>query len=461
MRESDRISLRSGAPHAWAAYCDAAVAALKRRFAEAGELPPAAVARIVAGVLPRRHRAWLLSRLRRLGWLDARSVVPCDALDFPQCPFEFRGALRELARLAVFGLPGQGVPYREKHRQDVYQQLCAQILSGAVDTASLQSVAARALSHPDVSADPVLASMVRSFIAQREAALRAARSTPADQQRQKEEESKLRAAFQPAAGQYPTREELVAQLARLQRDFDAHLAQFDEHRARDVLNRMLLLRQRFPVHVAITEVQRCEEQLDRLLRRAGMYRRQLADLAGYAARAARAGDEKTAQWVTRRLEAVHRLLPNLLPTPDLERLRANITRLAAVRETQEVAEVFRARQQAVAAKIRDLAGVVHRFHELAARLPPQDEAYQRAEANYRQAVAEIRTLDTDWLSGLVIELETLLDDLDDSTGQAHSQLDAFIANVRTALNRLCLEIRAHRAGKTNPPTSEDTRPATK
>ena len=105
-----------------------------------------------------------------------------------------------------------GISYRDKHRQDIYQQLCSQIMSGAVDDVSLRAVAARAPSHPDVNSDPVLGSMVRSFIAEREAALRAS-ITPAEQQKLKEERSKVREAFEPdGAPRFPDPRGAAAEL---------------------------------------------------------------------------------------------------------------------------------------------------------------------------------------------------------------------------------------------------------
>ncbi len=62
-----------------------------------------------------------------------------------------------------------------KHRDAVYQTLCAQIVREATDLQSLAASAARALGHPDVSSDPMLGAVLRGFIAEREAYLRQAR----------------------------------------------------------------------------------------------------------------------------------------------------------------------------------------------------------------------------------------------------------------------------------------------
>lgn len=448
----------------WGCFHARAAANLRRRYAATPELTPRMVAETVAAALPRSLSDGLLRRLTQLGWLSADATIRFDVLDGPRCPREFRGNRRALVRLAVFGLPGQGVPYREKHRQDVYQQLCSEIMSAAVDEASLQSTATRAMNHPDVLSDSVLAAMLRAFIAEREVALRAA-VTPAEKEALKAQRSKLQQAFDaPAWREFPTREELQLSFARLQREFDGYLAQFEEGRARQVLDRMRELRHRYPVHVPAADLQRCEEQYDQLLKRAGQYRRQIPELAARAAAAAREGDEQTASWVTRRLLAIHTLLPNLLPAAELEKLQAQIAQSSKAREDQELQREFIERQREVALKIKNLAGIIHRFHELAGKLAPAHEAYRRAELNYRQAVAEIRGMDTEWLSGLVLHLETLMEDLDDPTGKVQNQLDQFINNVRTALNRLCLEIRARQAKRPAsgtppaPPASQEPPP---
>ncbi len=428
-------------------YTRVARGALLCRTTPGVELTPRATARAVADALPHSLGCWLLDRLDRLGWLDPRARIPFDILDGSSCPPEFRGGRRELVRLAVFGLPGQGLASRDRHRQDVYQQLCAQIMSSAVDPASLVSVARRAMNHPDVVSDSVLSSMVRSFIAQREAVLRS-QQTPEERHAEGQERSKLRRAFDvPQRCDYPAIEETQALFARLQGEFDSRLALFEEVQAELLLDKMRALRSRFPAHIPAADLQACEEQIDALLKRSGVYRRQIKELAKQGSEAAHGGDQKLACWIMRRLQAIHALLPNLLSDEQLEELNAQITHGGEAHETEEASQELIERQNEVASKIKSLASVVHRFHEVAAQLPPEHNAYRRAEVNYRAAIEEIRGLDTDWLSGLVVHLETLLEELDDPDGTMHSNLDRFIASVRTTLNRLCLEIRSWHKGQ--------------
>jgi len=435
-------------------------AALTARLAGGLTLSPNELARTVADALPPAVGRWLLARLEAHGWLRPRAVIPFDVLDGPNCPPEFRGRLREVVRLAVFGPPGQGLPWRDKHRMDVYQQLCAEILREAVDTYSLQAVSQRALNHPDVCADALLGSMMRSFVAERQAALHDARITPAEEHDETVHASKLTRGFMSRnLSDFPTRDEVLDNFSRLHREYDGYLSQFEESRAQRVLVKMRDLRQRFPVHVPAAELQRCEEQYDGLLKRAGMYRRQIEDLAARGGLAALHGDGKTANWVIRRLEAVHAMLPVLLTSARLDALRTDIERSGQQHETNEAALTIRRRKQEVVTKIKELAGAIRHYHETVSRLPGEHNAVRRAELNYRHALDELRGMNTEWLTGLVLELETLLEDLDDASGQAQTQLDMFIANVRTALNRLCLEVRAHqRKVKAATPGPETTPP---
>ncbi len=448
----------------WAWWVALASAALQTAFARQPELSPRQVAEVVADALPARVGGWLLVRLRRLDLLRPEVQPPVDLFDRPDRPAGVTPRRIELLRLAVFGLPGQGLSSRDKRRDGLYQQLCAEIMRSAVDSHSLKTVATRVLNHPEVVSDAQLLSQMRAFIAQREVALRVARETPAEQYRRQSESSKLRQAFDvPQRSDFPTRSDVLASFRRLMSEFDAAVAQFEEQRAEQVLRKMDELRLRFPVHVPTAELQRTEEQFDRFRKRAGTYRRQIRDLAAQARAAAGEGDHKTATWVIRRLHAIHALLPTLLPAAILDELQGEIDESGHQHEMREALQELRQREQSVVVRIKDLAGVIHRFHEITTRQPRDEAACQRAAVNYQRAVAEIREMDTDWLAGLILELETLLEDLDDPAGQMQNKLDQFIRSVRSALNRLRCEVRSIQAGIRRPaspppesgPTSED------
>lgn len=444
--------------HRWRIVSECAADLLGTVAARRGELAPTTVTRIVLSLLPRRVAAAIEGQFRARGWMRDDAVVPAEAADVfgdhPRAP---------LLRLALLGLPGQGQPYREKHRMDVYQRLCAEIMTLGVDSASLERIASRALNHPDVNADSLLASMLHSFIAERRAALQSARITaqgageaepPVAAPAPRPPQRPRRFVDVPSVADLPTRDEVLDTFSRLRREFEAFVQQFEEPKAVHTLDKLRLLRQRFPVHIPAVDLQTCEEQFDSFRKRCATYRRQIDDLAQRGATAALAGDHETGAWVVRRLEAIHRLLPMLLPSDHLDRLRSEIMLRASEHERYQATQQIRQRKHEVITQIRELAAVVHHFHQISQHAQMGDPEYDRAEMTYREALETIRSLNTDWLTGLVLELETLLEELDDPSGEHHNQLDRFILNVRTALNRLCLEIRAHQQAQLMVPPAD-------
>ena len=404
----------------------------------------------MAGALPVPVGRWLLATLRSVGWLEPGARIPFDVLDGAACPAEFRGQVREVVRLAVFGLPGQGRP-EYKHRDSAYQQICSQIVREASDLPTLSAAAGRALSHPEVCRDPGLAGMVRAFIAEREAALR---TTHRVEHPEPEDDSQLRTAFEEIdSSEFPTRKQLLASFVRHQRDFEVHLAQYNEAAARYAVEKLRELARRFPVHIDVEVVTQHEEQFEEFSQRCGTMQKQIDDVTRQAVDAAREGDQKTASWLLKRLRAIHALTPVLLPQERFETLREQVLESGRAQEHREALREVISREREVATQIKQAGGVIYRFHKVARKLPPESDEYKRAEAAYQEAVDEVRKRDTEWLTGLLLELETYFEDLNDPAGKAQEQLDRFIGTVRSALNQLRLVIRAvqrERAGGRKP-----------
>lgn len=431
----------------WPGWHERARLALARRAELQPALTPVEVAGVVAQVLPRSLARRLMAALGEAGWLSPEVRIPFDVFDSSACPLALRGPLRPLAELAVFGLPGQGRP-DYKHRDAAYQQICAQIMREAADLPTLSGAAARALSHPDVCRDPMLAGMVRAFISEREAALHTKLRV---EHPEPEDTSQLRHPFEDGhAAEFPTRTQLVGAFLRYQHDFETHLAQYNEAAARYALDQMLDLARRFPVHVDRAAAQRHADEFAAFLQRCDMFRRQIEDVARQAAEAASGGDQKTATWLLRRLRAIHALTPVLLPAERFEQLRAGIERCGQQHEHQEALRELIAREREVAEELKVAGAAIYRFEKLARTLSPTSPEYQRAEAAYRAAVERVRQRDTEWLTGLLLELETYLEDLEDPSGKAQEQLERFVHTVRDALNRLRLIIRQIQSDRAAP-----------
>ena len=412
-----------------------AAAALSRRFAARPELSPAQVARTVARSIGRTDGAALLRRLRAAGLLRPAARVACDALDSlaPSAPAE-----RGILRLALFGLPGQGQTSDWKNREAIYEQRSAEVMRESRDLESLRYAASRALGHPAVSCDPVLGDMLRSFIAQREAELRA---IEADRHPEQLADSKLRRAFV-VNNQAQVADRVTRAITRIRLRLEDHLTRYDEIGADRALGELRELAQRYPEHVDAAVIERCEEQLTRLKAKLAEFRVQLAQLTQEGKSAATHGQQERALWIARRLSAVHSLLPSVLPTGAYQDLHESIQRGLRNYETHQVAERILNEERSIAAEIKQLGGVIHRFHRLSRSAAPDDPVFEHAKAEYLEAVRLVRSRDEDWLADLMLELDALLEDLDDESGRAGEQVDRFLENVRNALVHLRREIHA-------------------
>lgn len=441
-----------GAPQGWSWLYLHAVKRLWERLSVAGELPAGEVARAVIAMIPLPWRRQVRAEFRRRGWLQRGALVPCDALELPGAPKVCDGPAREMVRLALFGLPGQGRPHETKHREAAFQQLSAQILRETTDEHTLSAAGNRALASADASADPILAGMLRSFVAEQEYLLR--QNARFEHPEQSEDDSKLTHAFDvKKSAPPPTRPEIRAAFAHFEHDLDAYVARFEEDAARQTLDKMWEFQRRYPIHIEAETVHQYEDTIDRLRKRRELYQTQVDHLAAQAAQAAARGQQKRATWMVRRLEAITHLLPNVLSTEHLDEIRGLVGRRRAEHDQKECTRELLQRERNVAREVRALAGVIHRYHELAEAGARNTDSFRRAEQNYRKAVRILRARDTEWLTGLLLELETMIDDLDDPDGQARAQVDRFIESVRVALGRLHREIREIQAAASDRPSA--------
>jgi hypothetical protein len=427
------------APPDWPHLRERAAEAVLRRLTVRGELRPRQVVEIVVATLPTEVGEWLTRRLAALGWLETGARVPFDVLDSPSCPPDLRDGRRELVRLAVFGVPGEGARSDAKRREAIYQQRCAEIMRETRDLESLSYTAARALGHPEVHADPVLFGMLRSFIAEREAEIRARSHLPRAAEEEEEDEAQP-VAKRPAEFKLPLRERVQTALSKLRLELEGHLTNYNEAGAADVLERIKDLRRRYPGHIESAVAERCEEQVKRLAEKRDLFREQLGQLAQEAVRAVERGDQKTAAWVLRRLSAIHTLLPAVLPEKLYKSHRDTIVHCEEKQERHEVARQLVTREQAVGAEIKRLGAIIHRYRKLSQQTSADEAVMHRAAEEYRRAVAEVRSHNDEWLADLMIELDGLLDDLRGPRDRAEAQVDRFVSNVRIALRQMQQEI---------------------
>jgi hypothetical protein len=438
-QDSTAVTGRRASTRDWPHLVERAATALLRRLNDSGELWASQVAQTVVAAMPADVGDWLVRRLAALGWLKPDARIPFDVLDSADCPPDLRDGRRELVRVAVFGVPGEGLRFDAKRREAIYQQRCAEIMRETRDLESLSYAAARALGHPEVHADPLLFGMLRSFIAEREAEIRSRAHLPrtAEEEEEAEPASPVK---RPAEFRLPLRERVQNALSKLRLELEGHLTNYNEAGAEDALMRIKDLRRRYPGHVELAIVERCEEQLERLTEQRDLFRTQLGELAQQAVEAVHGGDQKTAAWVLRRLTAIHTLLPAVLPEDLYKSLRDTIVRCEEKQERHEVARQLVAREQAVGAEIKRLGAIIHRYHTLSQKASVDQAVVRRAADEYRRAVEEVRSHNDEWLADLMIELDGLLDDLRGPRDRAEAQVDRFVNNVRIALRQMQQEI---------------------
>lgn len=433
----------------WPRLVERATRALRAAFAARAMLRPSDVATCVCAALPTDLGTPLRRRLRELGWSRDDARLPADILDGPDCPPDLRDGRREVVRLALFGLPGQGRPTDIKHREAAFQQLSAQIMRESIDLPTLQAASNRALSHPDALEDPTLAGMLRSFVASREAALHVA---AAERLGSVADKSQLHAAFTSTDESRRT-EDLagaVVQFERARLDFEKSAVHYDEPSAKAALERMQQIHERTGKMLSTATLQKCEAELQALHERCQVFRQQLDELAQQAIAAAQRGDSVTVSWALRRLSVIHALRPALLPDEHYQALRRQVEDADDEVDYREAACILVARERAIAEEIRALAVTIRRYHHAKRTRSFDDPEMRRIEAEYRKAVREIESHDTDWMAALVVELNALVEETHDTSGRMESKVDRFIMSVREALMKLRREI-----GQNPPPAAEE------
>ncbi|MBK8913738.1 MAG: hypothetical protein IPM64_03890 [Phycisphaerales bacterium] len=367
------------------------------------------------------------------------------------------------------------------HRRDSqFHHFCAEIVREAVDERTLDRTWQRLLHADELRSDPELAAMLRSFLEQKRAEIRehariAAASLGARPSTGSRLPTGVRIPRRTAAGGNakdawedvhpvlpehrphvdaqparlhpapapPTREQLVLARRRDRAEFDEAVGRFDVRAAEMALDRLSELHHRPGTPAAdVEEDARSARRLDALRTRVAHFAGHVDRLAAFAAEALRRGDADVAARFLQRLSSIHAARPALLPQERLDEIRAMLARVGEDEEARAAAAALVARERSVVDELKRLIRTIHRFHDLVRAHPPDSEEFRAAERAYREALGEIRAHDNEWLAGLILELEGLIEELHDPTGHAIHELDHFLDAVRAALRHLASEVRA-------------------
>ncbi len=292
-------------------------------------------------------------------------------------------------------------------------------------------------SHPDVAADPTLAAMLRSFIAGCETELHVVEAEQGDLA---DDESQLRRAFKDDTAGCDKLPDLILALERARLQFEDRADHFDEPGALAAIERIETLCARSGGLLSESTPATCRERMAELRAQCDAFRKQLDELARRAEEAARVGDDATAGWALRRMAAIHALRPALLPDDHYEHIRVRVEESADQIEHRAAARELVRRERAIAADIKTVAQIIRKFREVTRTVAVDDPVYRQAEREFREAAATVLSRDTDWMAGLLLELNELVDEIADQSGKAEHQVNYFMMSVRESLVTLRREI---------------------
>jgi hypothetical protein len=78
---------------------------------------------------------------------------------------------------------------------------------------------------------------------------------------------------------------------------------------------------------------------------------------------------------------------------------------------------------------------------VACTVPDTSEEFRKAEATYLRTIQKVRTYDTEWFSGVVLELADLLAEWTVPPLGAEGQIDRFLDSISRGLKRIRAEMR--------------------
>lgn len=328
-----------------------------------------------------------------------------------------------------------------KQRDIVFQRWSGVLQRETRDLDSLEQLRNRALSDPDIRHDPALKGMIRELVEKRRAELL--------QRAHEAQSSAAPSGSQPSWRSDPpepvhttTPEQDLAAFSQLAQALCVSLEGGDENETRGILGRMQTIQERRPDLIPQDVIGQYEQRVDALR----THLRQLADetslLAKQVVTASRKGKIEDLVQAMRRLTAIHVAHPRLLDESGLEELRKNVTEAADERRQHErTTNKLLERERSITAEIKTLAAAVRHFHQVACTLPYPSKEFSQAEAAYLRAIQRAETYDTEWFSGVVLQLADLLAEWSVPPPRAEGQIDRFLDSISAGLDSIRTEMR--------------------
>jgi hypothetical protein len=323
----------------------------------------------------------------------------------------------------------------------VFQRWSGVIRRETRDLFSLEQIGARALADPDVHDDPTLESMIRADLQKRRGEI----------EQKLQSERLAAAATKSVSDQRSTPSEPIPTASpdeirdafnRLAEALSTSLEQGNEREGRALFGRMRALQEQHPGMISAAPIDEYKVRVEELLAHVRQLTDEIAALTQQAVAASRKGTGRDIARSMRRLTAIHAAHPRLLDEPGLEGIRRDVAEAANERrEHRRTTKQLLDRERAITAEIQTLAAAVRHFHRVACSAPDTSEAFREAEATYLRTIQKVRTYDTEWFSGVVLELADLLAEWTVPPPEAEGQIERFLDSISAGLDRIRAEMR--------------------
>ncbi len=319
-----------------------------------------------------------------------------------------------------------------KQRDGVFQRWSGLIGREARDLASLEQMGKRALADSDVRSDPALQAMIRAEVQRRRAELEQKRKSP--------QASTASVETQPTSrSEVP--EQVRVEFNRLASALSKSLERGDDAETGAIFRKMRALQEQNPGEIPAVAIAEYEQRVEKLRIHARELTDEVAVLAKQAVAAARKGSEQGVARSMRRLTAIHAAHPILLDDPGLEGVRRDVANAADERRQHERSiQKLLERERAITAEIKTLAAAVRDFHQVACTVADTTEEFREAEATYLRTIQRAKTYDTEWFSGVVLELADLLAEWTVPPLGAEGQIDRFLDSISAGLDSIRAEM---------------------
>lgn len=322
-----------------------------------------------------------------------------------------------------------------KQRDVVFQKWLGSIVREARDLASLEQIAARAMSDREVSDDAELQGMISSEVARRRQQL----------EQDLQDDANVR-----AASPKPTSRSDVPEPARMtspkqdREEFGALVAAFreavedlDVDAAEGAVRRMRDIAERRAEDVDGSALDEAEVDLGGLRTRMRQIAEHIEARIDRAIAAAKKGDEEALAAAMKRLAAIHVAHPCVLTEEALDEVRTRVA-AAAYERTQHLATTKKLldRERAITRELGEIGRVIRAFHRVARTAPPESDAWRAARAKYLKAIGSLALYDNEWFTGVVLEMADVLAEWSAAPAAAEDHIDRFLDGIRSGLSTL-------------------------